>query len=871
MSLLTSFARRVRALLFQSRAEREMEREIRFHLDRETEKNTTLGMSEPDARRKARLDFGGLETVREEHREARGLPLLEEIWADVRYALRGLRRNPTFAIACVLTLAVGIGVNSAVFSVADGVLFRTLPYPHPEQLVSAWAPSAPAAEYVAVRDRVAAFQGVSAYDEVGVNVGDAGNAARAQAAVVTADMFETLGVAPTLGRALAPGTDRPGGPPEIVLSDGLWRNRFSGRADVLGKGILVDGAVRRVVGVMPPWFHFPSMGTDLWIPASINAAEGGNYWGWWRYRIVARLRPGLTAVDARTQMRGMAVGLRREHPFWDPGPTYGQGADAVPLQRQLSKPARTTLTLLMGVTGALLLVACANVVNLVLGRAARREPEFQVRAVLGSGRARLARLLVAETMLLALAGGIAAAGLAWLALALFRGTIPAMLTRLAPIEMDGRVLAFTGVLALGAGLAAGVWPALKTRNRVATMRVASRGRGHRRLASVLVVAQLALAVTLVSCAGLLIRSFAALTLVEPGFAPDGVLAARVTLAPAAYPDQGRQAEFFDRVVATVAALPGVRAAAAVSAPPLRGRRDGLAIRVEGQFEDVRHVLPTVDHRVAVTPSYFATMGIAVLQGRAFTTADRAGAPWVAMVSRSTARHFWPGRSPIGQRVGLPYESPWITVVGEVADVRQDSLSGQNEMSIYAPLGQTHSGLIADMTVLVRAADPAAQAAPLTAAVQALDPTVPVSEIRTMAQIIDASLDGPRFAMSLLGICAALALLLGAVGVYGVLSAVVTDRTREIGIRVALGATPATIGRLVLTRGAVLAAIGVGVGLCGAYAATSLVRGLLFNVTPHDPVTFIGVPFVLGLVALTASWLPARRAVRGNPVDALRSE
>ncbi len=798
--------------------------------------------------------------------------MFDGILQDLRLALRSLRRAPSWAATVVLTLALGIGANVAIFSVADATLFRPLPFPNANELVSSWGASA--ADYLAVRERIPSFKAAAAYSEADMNVADDAGAARAAGAEVSANFFPLLGVHPAVGHLFAADADEPGTAREVMLTDALWRARYHADRAIVGRTLTIEGISRTVAGVMPASVTFPNTAVQLWIPAAYGRGNAGVLWGLWKYHVIARMRPDALPEKAAAELRALAQLLRHENPMWDPGKSFGADASVVPLQKKVAGPARLMLVALMGVVGFLFLVTCANVTNLVLARAAAREREFTIRASLGSGSARVVRQVLSETLVLASFGAAGAVALTWVGVRLLGGALPAELMQLATVRVSGRVLGFAALLSVVATLLCGFVPALRAARarpmRELGSRGASQSAGRKRLSSGLVIAELALAATLVLGAGLLLRSFDALRRVDPGFASAQLLTARVTLAPGSYAAVSSRLAFFGALNDRLTGAPGLKSVALVNSPPLRGAVYGSALRVEGEFEDMRHALPTIDHAQVITPSYFATMGIRLVRGRSFTVDDRSDGPPVAVVSESVARKFWRNDADaIGKRIGRPYASPWITVVGVVADVKQDSLSGNDESTWYTPLSQAGP---TDMTVVARtSSDPAALAATVREAVAALDRSVPVSDVRTMGDVVSASVARARFMTLLVWAFAALALTLAAVGIYGVVATLVSQRRRELAIRMALGATPLGVLGLVLRHGALLAALGLAGGLAMALGLTRFIAGFLFGVGATDPVTFVSVPLILLAVTTLATLVPAIRAMRSDPGLAMRDE
>jgi predicted permease len=572
--------------------------------------------------------------------------------------------------------------------------------------------------------------------------------------------------------------------------------------------------------------------------------------------------------------------LRRANPLWDPGPGYRAHATVTPLQAQLVGSTRALLWMLFGATFLVLLIACVNVANLQLARAVTRERELAVRAALGGGRGRLVRQLVTESLVLAGMGAVLGVLLGWLAVRGLIAAMPAGIPRADEISMGGGVLAFALAIAIGTGVLFGLIPAFRATRAggsspgvAGTGRRATAGGSHLRISGALVAGEVALAVMLVTASLLLVRSFAALRAIAPGFETAHVVAARISVPDARFAaDTQGVLAFYQNVLNGAQALPGVRGAALVDHLPLAEPVWGIASRVEGQFEDFTRTLPMIEHMQIVTPGYFAAMGIRVKRGRGFDDRDRAGAPWVTVVSESVARRFWPRGDAIGHRIGFPYASPWITIVGIVPDTKQDSLRDTTSASMYVPWAQASGRFTGELWLVVRTSgDPAATGASIRGLVHDIDRAMPVSDVRTMDAVVAKSVTDTRFTTLLVAAFALLALTLGAVGIYGVMSYLVGERRREMGIRIALGATRASVMRLVLRRAAWLAAVGAAVGLVGAMIATRSLRQWLYGVSPMDPVTFLSVPVLFLAVAALASSAPALRATRADPASALREE
>jgi putative ABC transport system permease protein len=818
--------------------------------------------------------------------------LVDETRRDLRVALRSLRRTPGFVAVVVLTLALGVGATTAVFSVVHAVLLRPPPYRAPEALVTVsharrgpgggrgTAVSAPSfADY---RDRARVLTGVAVAAGWSPALTGRGEPERLHGGRVSAAYFATLGVPAALGRTPRPDEDRPGRSQVVVLSDALWRRRFGASPAALGAAVQLDGARYDVVGVMPPGFRDPfAREAELWTPLALapDQLAGPARTDEW-LRLVARLRPGVTVERARAELAALAAQLRRE----DPGDLPATWTLAVtPLSDLAAGAARPVLLVLLGAVGCVLLVACANVANLLLARAAGRAREVAVRAAVGASRARVARQLLAESLALAGAGGAAGLLLAAGAVRAFAAAAPADLlgadALAGGVGVNGAVLAFTlGVTAL-TGVLFGVAPAVQASRADVrgVLRAGARGatadRGRQAVRRALVVAQVALALTLLVGAGLLAQSFARLRGVAPGFDPARVLTLTLTLPPATYPRDPQRTAFYDRLLPALAAVPGVRAAGVTSVLPFGGGWYTSALAIEGQPTPADGSGPSGDVRV-VSPDFFAALRVPLLRGRVFTARDGPDAPRVAVVDAELARRYWPGGSPIGTRVarrpGPGAPTQWYTVVGVVGHTAHEGLGAAARVQVYLPYAQ--DGPPPTMAVAVRTAgEPAAAAAAVRRAVAAVDPALPVADVRPLEARVAASLGQRRLTAALLAAFAAAALALAAAGIYGVLSYVVAQRTREIGVRLALGGAPGGVLRLVLRQGVGLAVAGVGVGAVATLGLTRLLESQLYGVRAADPATFGAVALLLVGVAALATLVPALRATRVAPTTALRGE
>ena len=860
---------------------RDVDDELRFHIEKLVELHVSRGMSPEDAQREAHARFGNVEGVGQalrahdyqQIRHRRRKEIMEDLVQDVRIALRGFRRSPAFAAIAILTLALGIGANTAIFSVVDAVLLRRLPYPEPERLVSTWGSTL--AEVIRISELGRSFASVGAYRQQSMSLSGDGDPERVDGATASAGLFRTLRAPAALGRTFTAAENEESGDRVVILSDELWRRRFGRDSSILGRPVQVNGSAHTVVGIMPPRFEFPTRATQLWTPIIFERSNAGALWGWGGNRVIARLAPGVSASQAQSEIRQIAERLRKENPVWDPGAEYGKNAEVVPLQDAAVGAVRPTLLLLLGVVGCVLLIACANVANLLLVRATARRKELAIRSALGGGRVRLVRQLLTESLMLSTAGALAGLLLAAGGLRIIVAMLPSDMPRMGHVAIDARVLGFTAFLALATGIAFGLLPAFRAvgANLLASLnasgRSASHGRAQGRVSNGLVIAEIAVSVVLVVCAGLLVRSLVEITNVRPGFTPEQVIAARISPPERAYADPDRTRAFYAALLERAVAFPSVTGVAASNPIPLRDGLNGMAIRVGGQFEDMRNALPSADHYQLITPGYLRSMGIPLVSGRDITDDDRAGAPPVILVSESIARKFWPGEDAVGKRLGYPWPSPWLTIVGVVGDVKQDSLTSSRTMAIYRPFAQAP---VASMTLVLRTSTtPDAIAAQLRAAVSELDRTVPVSDVAAMEQVVATSVARPRFAAILLSAFALIAMLLGAIGIYGVIAYGVTQRTREIGVRMALGATPGDALWMVIRRGATLTVAGLVVGVAAGLGATRMLAGLLYGVSPTDPATFAVVVAILASVAVVACYVPARRATRVDPTIALRAD
>ncbi|HEV2492438.1 MAG TPA: ABC transporter permease [Terriglobia bacterium] len=800
---------------------------------------------------------------------------------DLRYGVRVLARNPGFTAVAILALALGIGANTAIFSVVNAVLLRPLPYPDSDRLVTLWGTKKSAGfagpiticepDYPEWRDQNRVFDAMAGFRWQTANLTGAAEPARLIGFAVTSSFFPLMGARPALGRAFSPDEERAGHDNVVLLSHSLWQNHFGSDPSVVGKPVTLDDRILTVAGVMPEGFAFPNQ-ADYWTPA-VLATDCHNT----TMRVIARLKPGVKIERAREDVAVIAQRLGQDRHRPDPGWTW----TLVRLQDEMSSDLRPSLFLLLGAVGVVLLIACANVANLLLARASTRQREIAIRSALGASRARVIRQMLTESLLLALAGGalgLMAAG--WsrdLLVSLLPHNLagPGLINRIVAVRLDGWVLGFTLLISVVTGLIFGLAPALEASNLGVGEALkegarSSSGLGRGRLRNTLVVAEMALALVLLVGAGLLMRSFARLTSVDPGFSAVHLLSMNVELPDSRYQTAGQMIAFERQALARLASLPGVEHAGAVFGLPFGETLISGDISVEGQPSARAGA-----RKLVVSSDYFQTLGMPLVKGRFFNDHDTENSPQVLIISQSVANHLWPHDDPIGRHIDPSGNttSNWYTVVGVVGDVKQRSLDETLNPVIYTPYAQSPIPfMMQDITFVVRTApDPAALIGPARRAIDEVDPNLPVFDAATMSQLVSQTVDEPRFNTFLLGVFATLAVLLAMVGIYGVMSYATSQRTHEIGIRMALGAEREDVLKLVVGQGIRLTLAGVGIGLAGAFALTRLLAKFLYGVGPLDLATFAGAAVLITAVALLAAYIPARRATRVDPMVALRYE
>jgi putative ABC transport system permease protein len=869
------------AVTRRSDMEMEMDTELRFHMEAYAIDLVKSGVPREEALRRARLEFGGVERTKEECRDARGVSFLDAFLQDLRYGARTLRKSPGFTIIAALTLALGIGANTAIFSLVDGILLRPLAYSNPQELVSVKG-TYPKGGFVAMREQMRTME-VAAYSEDHeFNLTGYGEAVRLPGALVSAETFSILGTPPELGRTFYPGEDRAGQDNFVVLSHALWQQRFAGDPGIIGRMIELDGVGREVVGVMAADFRFPSAKTKLWLPLHNDSRNTAAYWAGDFMPVIGRLHPGTNLEQARAEIKMFQSRVTKMFP-WPMPAKWNADVSVVPLRDGMVADVRGRLFMLLGAVFLVLLIACANVANLTLSRAATREKEIAIRSALGAGRGRIATQLLTESVLLAGLGALIGLVFAKGGLWLLKSTLPSDMPRLMDVHLDWRVLVFTSVLAILTGFFFGLAPALQSSRIAPAESLKSGGRGaamsvSQRLRSTLVVAEVAFAVMLVLSAGLLIRSFWAISHANPGFKSEHLVTARITPDELFCKDTARCLAFYRSVVDQVQATPGFAAAALVNTLPLGGRITKRNVNLEGHITGGGENAPLFWLN-AVTPHYFRVMGITTLAGRELNDADEGGSP-VAVVTAGTARRYWPGETAVGKHVRLLDEKEWRTVVGVIPDVRafdiQTSEPQWIEGTVYVPYNSTatrEDGTVpSEMTIAVRTNLDAPQAeSSLRRVVGGLNAQVPVSEMKTMQEVVAEAVSTPASTTSLFATFASLALVLGMIGIYGVLAFLVSKRTREIGIRVALGARRQDVLWLVMKEGAKFSFAGIALGLAGAMLVTRLLASELYGVNSMDAMTYCSVTGAMAAVTLLACYVPTRRAMRVDPLTALRQD
>jgi putative ABC transport system permease protein len=884
MSLLRNLGSGLRSLFRKEQVSRELDEELGEYLERAADEKMKQGMSPKDALRAVRLERGSLEITKEVVRSGGWESFVETSWQDLRFAARTLRKSPGFTAVAILTLALGIGANTAIFSLVNGVLLRPLPYRNPNRLAMLWEKSREGspenvgyATYLDWKTQNKSFEEIAIYSSW-QPVLQVGEPEQLSGLRVTSNYFRTLGIHPEIGRDFLPEEDAPNANKVVMLSHSLWQRKFNSDPNIVGKPINMNATQYIVAGVLPARYQSlmnqdPRGGTvEIWRVLGYDASQPWGCRTCHHLVAIGRLRDGVTITQANAEMDTIAAALSKAYPKeYDDA-----GVVLTPIREQLLGPASEPLYILLGAVSFVLLVACANLVNLLLARATNREREVAVRTALGATRDRIIRQLLAENCVLGLLG--AAAGLIpayWtprVLASIGAGDLP----RLDQVRLDWRVLLFTVGVALLTSIAAGLAPAYRLSKTDAhdSLKEGMRSSGSatsRRLRGLLIVSEVALSLTLLIGAGLLLRSLSRLLVVSPGFDPTNVLTMETSVLGQRFNDNAVVRQYFAEVVERLRAVPGVQSAASASQIPLAGNMDRYGFHAEGKI----HANPEEDpsaERYCITPGFLETMRIPLLRGRDISPADTATAPQVLLIGETIARRMWPGEDPIGKRVKLGgVDQPWWTVVGVTGDVHHVGLDADPDMQMYVPHQQWPfpDGL---MVFVIRTANtPTAISSAAQQAIHSIDPTQPISRIMLLESYVGLSVEGRRFALILIGAFAAIALALSLVGIYGVTAYSVAQRTREMGIRIALGAQPSELFGMLLRQGMLLVVCGVTAGVIASVALTRFLAGMLFDVQPTDLLTFATVVLLLVAVSAAACFLPARRAMRVDPVEALRYE
>jgi putative ABC transport system permease protein len=873
--------------------DRQLDAELRDHVERLVADYMRGGMNEADARRKALIVVGGVEQMKEQCRDIRGTIWVEEIGRDIAYMVRQLRRQPAFWSVVVITLVVGIATSTSMFAIVNGVLLRPLPYRESERLVSITDVGFRGV-YVELRQHSKTMDIGAFMPRARMSLTGRGEPIRLEASLADSNLFDVLGVEAQIGRRFVAADVRPGAPPVVILGYGLWQQRFGGDSAIVGQPLTLDGVPHTVTGVMSADFRVPS-GVDIWLPLVIDAAsqDPANQADLWANgaNMVARLRTGIALAQARQEVHALVPPLRDHFP-WSMPADFGQTATAVPLLEQIVGPVRPMLRVLFASVIAVLLILCVNVANLLLTRGLGRERELAIRGAVGGTRARLVRQLIMESLTVAVLAGVLGIAASFALLELTVALIPADVPRAESVVMDAWVIAFALGMSVVTGLFFGIAPAIRATKSGLRSPMGIGGStqlqvSERRASRLLATAEFALAVMLVVSAALLVKSLWNLLSVDPGFRAEQLVTANVAPPRQRYSKPDVHMRFVDDVLTRLRGMPGVRSAAAGYAAPFAGGQFGSVFSIEGRPDPLTKSgdWAMADVRTSVTADYHRVLSVPILEGRAFDESDRADAPRVAIVSRSLARAYWGVTSPVGVRIRFPGgpDAPWITIVGVAADIKWNNLGEEQNWAtgapvagflrtLYAPLAQTPFVGLDGVRLLLRTdTGPERIAANLRAVVHALDSDAPVTDIKSGEAAIAQSVARPRFTAFLLALFAGVALFLGAIGVYGVLAYAVGRRTQEFGVRLALGASGRDLLGGVLTEGARLTLAGVALGLAGAFVVTRALSGLLFGVAPVDPGIFGGVALLFVVVGLLASYLPARRAMRVDPVAALQTE
>ncbi|MGC2617938.1 MAG: ABC transporter permease [Acidobacteriaceae bacterium] len=886
---------RIFGMFAAQRASENIDAELDSHLQLHIDDNLRAGMTLTEARRQALIQLGGLEQTKQAVRERSSVPWLENLAQDLKFALRQLRKSPGFTLAATILLGLGIGAATIVFSLINAVLLKPLPYSDPSTLVIPWNippagvniggftdfPWSPD-HFHAMEQETKTYRFLGAFQSADFNLTEAGDPAMLEGAQVSWGFFPALGVQPELGRFFTRDEDTPGREHEVILSDALWRSRFHADPSILNHAIHLNGMPWTVIGIMPRGFGFPRANempadfdfpreTELWVPIALPAVTP-------RFTpselaFIGRLQPGVSVQQAQAAMDLFAANMDRLHPTWK----GWSRSHVTPLQRQVAGDTRKPLLLILGAVGVVLLIVCFNIAGLQMARSLGRRREVTVRVAMGATRRRVVRQLLTENLLLAAAGGALAAAIVAAGMSLVRKFGPANLPRLHEAGADPGVFAFACCVTLLTGILFGLAPALGAArvDLVESLRDGGQKAGtassRPRLRNALVVAQMSLALVLVVAAGLLVRTFHQLLTSDSGFHAEHVLTFELSLPATQYPDRDRIARFYQQLLPRLRAVPGIKDAAAGEVVPMGSATESTMIRLIGRPAPKDGRNPIVNYTVA-SPGYFAALGTPLLRGRDLLDSDLLNAPPVTIVNRALAQAYWPGQNPIGQQVLVPSQQIPATIVGVVANMKHTSLREGPEPEMFEPFTQNVWPSLAQMQVVLRTqASPESAIAGARDAIHSLDPGLPLAKIATLTALTDEALEQDRFSMLLLSFFGALALILAAIGIYGAVAYSVGQQTREIGIRMALGARRGDVFSSVLSHSLRVALPGVALGVCAALGVGRAMAGYLYGVTPYDPATFAAVSMFLIATAVLAGFFPARRAATVNPMQALRSE
>jgi predicted permease len=895
MRRLRAFFSRLVGLLGRERHERELADELAAHLALHTEDHLRAGLTEDDARRQALLSLGGIEQTKEAYRERRGLPFVETMWQDLRFAARTLRKDISFTFAASLTLALGIGASTAVFSLVNAVLLKPLPYPHPERIVYPWRQSPPGVELgfselpwglidanLFMRD-AHAFESLAAIKNGSFNLTGWGEPVLLEGHRVSAGFFCALGIYPEQGRSFTKEEDQPGHEFEVILSHGLWRERFLSKPHIIGTSIELNGSLYTVVGVMPRGFVFPRAEempgsfnfpreAQIWVPLALPSIAAPSQPA--DLAIVGRMNPGVSLHQAQVEMDVLGKRLEQQFPA-------GKGwftSKVTPMSRQVAGDTREPLLLILGAVGVVLLISSSNVAGLLLARSLGRKREFTMRATLGASHGRLLRQALTESLLLAVTGGTAGLALADASVRCVKLLGSDTLPRMQEVALDFRVFAFALAVTLTTGVLSGLAPAFGAAGTdlvEALKEDSHRSCGNptgQRYRKMLLVGQVAMAMVLVVTAGLLTRTFFRILKADPGFQPAKVLTFTISLPVAKYATNDKVVGVYDRILERLGSLPRVLAVGIAETLPMGGIGESTVVKIMDRPPVSDLQAPYANYTIA-SPNFFSAVGTPLLRGRYFLESDRPESTPVTIINNAMARRYWPHEDPIGKMLGLgsPRFAP-MKVVGIVADVKHQSLREDVMPEMYVMYTQKpYPSMLTMQAVVKTRGNPSSALSSIRTAIAGVDPDLPVAKVSTLQTIVDQSVTRPRFAMLLLSVFGVLALVLASIGMYGVIAYSVSQRTREIGVRMALGADPGGVFGMMLNQGARLAGLGITIGVAAALGVAQLLKTYLYQVKATDPVTFVAVAFLLVGVALLACWIPSRRAMRVDPMVALRHE